>query len=125
MLVNFSPELVAVVVGTFLSVLFGWFPGLRVKFAALESAVKSGIMLLALVVTSVTIYLLAFFGVITTSEPVTIVRLLTVLVVAVIQNQTTFNIVPEAKDVIAIKQMIKAQKLSAVSNVKPDTQAEQ
>ncbi len=99
MLIEFSPELLAGVVGAAISWLFGWFPGLRTWFAALKSEVKSGIMLGFLTLTSIVIYVLVLKGVLLVSEPLSIWRLLSILYVASTMNQITYSLTPVAKDV--------------------------
>lgn len=99
MLIEFTPELIAALVGAALSWLFGWFPGLRTWYAALKTEIKSAIMLALLAVTSVSIYLLVFYGILQTSEPLTWWRLLSVFFAASVVNQTIYNITPEASDV--------------------------
>lgn len=104
MFIEFTPELIAGLVGVALSWLFGWFPGLRTWYAALQSAIKSAIMLGLLAIASVTVYLLIFYGVLQTSEPITIWRLVSVFFIATTINQVTYSLTPQAKDVIEIKE---------------------
>lgn len=103
MLIVYSPELLAGIVGAAISWLFGWFPGLRTWFAALKSEVKSGIMLGLLVVASAVVYVLVLKGVLLVSEPLTPWRFLSVLFVASTMNQVTYSLVPIAKDVQTAK----------------------
>ena len=102
-MIEFTPELIASIVGIALSWLFGWFPGLRTWYAALKPAVKSGIMLSMLAGASTTIYLLAHYGVIQLTEPITLWRLVTVFFAASLLNQTAYTLTPEADDVREIK----------------------
>ncbi len=104
MFIEFTPELIAGLVGVALSWLFGWFPGLRTWYAALQSAIKSAVMLGLLAIASVTVYLLIFYGVLQTSEPITIWRLVSVFFIATTINQVTYSLTPQAKDVIEIKE---------------------
>lgn len=103
MFIEFTPELVAGIVGVILSWLFGWFPGLNTWYAALKSEVKSGIMLGLLALVSVGVYLLAFYGVLQTAEPITVWNLLTVFFTATILNQVAYSITPQNKEVLQIK----------------------
>lgn len=103
MLVEFTPAVIAGFVGVVLSWLFGWFPGLRTWYAALKSEVKSAIMLGLLALTSVGIYLLAYYGIIVTEEPITIWQLVSVFFIATTVNQATYIITPQATDVREIK----------------------
>ena len=100
---EFTPELIAGIVGIALSWLFSWFPVLRDKFAALKEEMKSIIMLILLAVASVAVYLLARYGVITTPEPITVWRLITVFFMATTLNQVAYKITPQAKSVKDIK----------------------
>lgn len=105
MLIEFTPELIAAIVGAALSWLFGWFPGLRTWYAALKTEIKSAIMLALLAVTSVSIYLLVFYGILQTSEPLTWWLLLSVFFSASVVNQTIYSITPEASDVKETKKL--------------------
>ncbi len=105
MSIDFTPELVAGIVGIALSWLFGWFPGLRTWYAALKTEAKSGIMLGMLAAVSVAIYILAFYGVLETTQPLTWWKLLTVFFSASMLNQTTYTLTPQAKDVKEVKEI--------------------
>ncbi len=104
MIIEFTPELIAGVVGAAISWIFAWFPGLRTWFAALRSEIKSAIMLALLAIATVTVYLLTFYGVLETETPITIWRLLSVFFFASTINQVTYSLTPQAKDVIEIKE---------------------
>ena len=99
MLIEFTPELVAIVAGAILSWLFGWFPGLRTWYAAIKTEIKSVIMLLLLAVISVSIYFLVQFGILVTPEPIPWWRILTVFYFASTMNQTVYKLTPQAADV--------------------------
>ena len=124
MLVEYTPEFIAGAVGIGLSWLFAWFPGLRVWYAGLKPAVKSGIMLGLLALFSVGIYVLAFYGIITTTEPVTVVRLILVFFIATTINQTTYKVTPEARDVIEIKNIKTAVQVSTADPKLVDNEVE-
>lgn len=96
---EFTPELIAGIVGTVLTWIFSWFPGLRDKYAALRDYIKSLIMLALLAIASVAIYLLARYGIIATTEPITIWKLITVFFIATTLNQVMYKITPQAKSV--------------------------
>lgn len=115
-MVDFTPELVAGLVGMFISWIFGWFPGLNVWYAALKPAVKSGVMLGMLAVASVTVYLLVFYGVLETTEPITLWRLLSVFFFATTINQATYNITPLNKEVKEIKTERVLEEIVAVAS---------
>jgi len=129
MIISFTPEVIAGICGLALSWFWAWFPGARTWYAALKPALKSGIMLGLLALFSVGIYLLAFYGVIATTEPVTVMRLVIVFFISTTINQTTYRVTPEAKDVIAIKNVRTAALVSiapkaAVSEVVKEIKSE-
>ena len=115
---EFTPELIAGIVGTALSWLFSWFPILREKFAALKEEVKSLIMLALLAVASIAVYLLALYGVIDTGEPITIWKLITVFFAATTLNQVIFTITPQAKSVKNIKNEKMLSKINEIKKTK-------
>ena len=96
---EFTPQVVAGIVGLVLTLLFAYFPVLRVKYAGLASEVKSGIMLGLLALTALVVTLLAQAGVIVTTEPVTWATFFQVLFAAIVTNQPTYTLLPEAGDV--------------------------
>jgi hypothetical protein len=98
--VNFTPELVSMIIGFILSTLFAYIPKLNVWFAGLVSKTKSLIMLLLLVLVSTVIYLLAYYGVIVTVQPVNIFTLLQVIFLTIMANQGTYLILPESAAVV-------------------------
>jgi len=97
--ISFTPEVISGIVGVALTLIFAYFPKLRVEYGALSSEAKSGIMLGLLALSSVTIFLLAHFGVLHTAEPVTWQTLVNVLFVAIATNQPAYKLLPQAKDV--------------------------
>jgi len=103
--VSFTPEMVTGLIAVILSVVFAYVPKLRVWFAGLESRIKSYIMLGLLIVVSVTVYLLADYGIILTYQPVTIFTLFQVILTAIATNQGTYMILPQTADVIEARDM--------------------
>ena len=103
--VIFSREMISGLIAVILSVVFAYVPKLRVWFAGLESRTKSYIMLGLLVVTSVTVYLLADYGIILTYQPVTIFTLFQVILTAIATNQGTYMILPQTTDVAEARDM--------------------
>jgi len=101
--INFTPEIIAGIVGVLLTLIFAYFPKLRVAYGGLQSEIKSLIMLGLLAATAVVITLLAQGGVITTSEPVTWMLFGKVLFAALIANQPVYTILPKLADVTAAK----------------------
>lgn len=99
MFIEYTPELIAGIVGIGISWLFGWFPGLRTWYAALKTEMKSVIMLSSLALSSVIVFLLVYYDVLQTAEPLTWWRLLTVFFTASTLNQANYTIMPEPKDV--------------------------
>jgi divalent metal cation (Fe/Co/Zn/Cd) transporter len=103
MKIEFTPEVISGIVGVILTLVFAYFPKLRVWYGGLASEIKSLIMLGLLAASSLTIFLLAWNGVIQTSEPVTLTTLLQVLFFAIAANQPVYRILPEAGDVVEAK----------------------
>lgn len=101
--IDFTPELIAGVVGVALSWLYGWFPGLRTWFAALKPEIKSAIMLGSLALTSLVIYLLTVYGAIQVDTPITVWKLLSVFFVASTINQAAYSLTPLNREVKDIK----------------------
>ena len=101
--INFTPEVLAMIVGVLLTLIFAYFPKLRVLYGGLQSETKSLIMLGLLLITALVITLLAYTKVITTSEPVTWWLFARVMFAALVANQPTYNILPQAADVTQAK----------------------
>jgi hypothetical protein len=102
-MINFTPEVIAGFAALLLTLVFAYFPVLRVKFASLTSEVKSGIMLGVFALVSVVTFLLAFYGVIPSSQPLTWFDLVKVFVTTIIISQPAYTILPKAYDVKATK----------------------
>jgi hypothetical protein len=103
--VSFTPETLAGIIGVVFTLLFAYFPKLRTWYAGLTSEVKSGIMLGLLAISALVIFLLANAGVITTNEPVTWELFVKVLFLAIMTNQPTYQLLPQAADVKFAKQL--------------------
>ena len=101
--IEFTPTMISGVIAVLLSVAFAYIPKLRIWFAGLVSQTKSYIMLGLLIFTSVIIYLLAYYGILVTSEPVTVVTLIQVILTTIATNQGTYLILPEARDVVTAR----------------------
>lgn len=97
--ISFTPELLTLVVGTFISVLFNYFPALNVWYAALKTGVKSLIMIVMLAIATIVIYVLALKGVIVVTEPINVFLAIKIFFLAVYANQTTYIISPQTKAV--------------------------
>jgi hypothetical protein len=97
----FTPEVLAGITGLLLTLLFAYFPKLRVWYGGLQSEVKSYIMIGLLFITAVGITLLAQSGLIQTAEPVTWLFAAKVFFAALIVNQPTYMLLPKAVDVKA------------------------
>ena len=102
--ISYTPDLITMVVGALLSMLFNYFPALNVWYAALKAEVKSGIMIGLLAVASVVIYLLSLYGIIEVAEPVTWVLVLRTFVLALVANQSAYIISPQTVAVKEAKQ---------------------
>ena len=100
----YSPDLISMVVGAVISLLFNYFPGLNTWFSALRTEVKSSIMIGLLAVASVAIYLLSLYGIIEISQPVDWVLVLRTFILAVVANQSAYVIAPQTSAVKAAKQ---------------------
>ena len=101
--VEFTPEVIAAIVGLFLTLVFAYFPKLRVLYGGLQSEIKSLIMLVLLLITAVVIMVLSKYGIIATNEPVTWVLFAKVMFAALIANQPAYTLLPKAADVTAAK----------------------
>jgi hypothetical protein len=97
--ISFTPEVIAALVGFILTLVFSYFPGLRVWFAGLASEVKSWIMLGLLLLASVSITLLSQYGIIPTTEPVTWLMFAKVALAVIVANQPTYQLIPKTNDV--------------------------
>jgi hypothetical protein len=102
--IPYTPDLISMVVGAVISLLFNYFPALNVWYAALKTEVKSGIMIGLLAVASVAIYLLSLYGIIEISQPVDWVLVLRTFILAVVANQSAYVIAPQTSAVKAAKQ---------------------
>jgi hypothetical protein len=100
---QFTPELLAGVVAVFLTLIFAYFPKLRVSYGALESEVKSGIMLGLYVVATAVIYLLGLYGYIPVEVPANWFDAVRIFFTLVMVGQPTYTIIPLAGDVKAAK----------------------
>lgn len=99
--ISYTPDLITMVVGAVLSLLFNYFPVLNVWYAALKTEVKSGIMIGLLAVASVVIYLLSLYGIIEVEGPITWIMVLRTFVLAMVANQSAYIISPQT---VAVKE---------------------
>ena len=102
--ITLTPELLALVAGSVLSLLFSYIPGLRTAFAALCGETKRLIMAGLLLIVTIVIFLLVHFGVISTGEPLNIWGYIYLLVQALIANQGTYTLSPPPNDVIKARE---------------------
>lgn len=100
---KFTPELLAGVVSVFLTLIFAYFPKLRVTYGALESEVKSGIMIGLYVVATAVIYLLGLYGYIPVEVPVNWFDAVRIFFALVMVGQPAYTLLPMAGDVKAAK----------------------
>ena len=102
--ISYTPDLITMVVGAILSLLFNYFPVLNTWYAALKSEVKSAIMIGLLAATSDSIYLLSLYGVIEVSGPITWTLVLRTFFLALVANQSTYVVAPQTNAVREAKQ---------------------
>lgn len=102
--ITYTPDLITMVVGAAISLLFNYFPVLNVWYAALKTEVKSGIMIGLLAIASVAIYLLSLYGIIEVEGTVTWLMVLRTFVLAVVSNQSAYIISPQTAAVKEAKQ---------------------
>ena len=102
--ISYTPDLITMVVGAVLSLLFNYFPTLNVWYAALKTEAKSGIMIGLLAVASVVIYLLSLYGIIEVEGPITWIMVLRTFVLAMVANQSAYIISPQTVAVKEAKQ---------------------
>lgn len=93
-----TPDLIVMIAGVFLSLLFSYIPKLNTAFAALSSEAKRLIMLGLLVLTTAGIYAGSCAGIFSsgiTCDQNGLLGLLWMLILSVIANQSTYNITPK------------------------------
>jgi hypothetical protein len=103
--IMFTPEFVAGIASIILTLVFAYFPKLRVWFAGLASEMKSLIMLGLFALISGITFALAFNGIIPTDEPLTWVKLVQVFIMTLVASQPAYLILPQAKDVKEAKML--------------------
>ena len=96
-MIEFTPELLVGIVGTVLSLVFSYFPAIHKWYEVLTTEAKSGIMLGLLVIVSLVVVALVYYGVFPVSEPITWQLWLRVLFAAIVMNQATYLISPQKK----------------------------
>lgn len=97
-----TPEVLSMIAGIFLSLLFSYVPGLNTKFAAWPGELKRATMLGLLLLTSVVIFSLGCSGILNaglTCDKQGIIQLLWSFILAVIANQSVFSISPQTQAV--------------------------
>lgn len=97
-----TAELIVTLAGAFVALLFGYFPVLRERFAALTGEAKSGIMIGLMVLTGFAVWGAGCIGWLDTGIACTtasIPDLLKLILMAVIANQATNRIAPELPSV--------------------------
>lgn len=102
--VSYTPELIVLVLGSVVSLLFKYFPALNTWYAAKRTEVKSGIMIGLMLFLSGVIMILAHFQVIATDMPITIWRVVITIYLVTTSNQFTYLIFPEPKPVKLAKE---------------------
>lgn len=105
---QFTSESLALIVGTVVSLVFSYFPGLNTWYAAKEEPVKKLIMIGLMVVVSGAIFglgcanILNMDGFICAKDSV--LQFVSILIASVIANQGTYKISPQLDKVKAAKQ---------------------
>lgn len=102
--ITLTPELLALVAGSVLSLLFSYIPGLRTKFAALCGETKRLIMAGLLMIVTIGIFALVHFGALTPSEPLSIWGYIYLFIQALIANQGTYTLSPPPIDVVKARE---------------------
>jgi hypothetical protein len=96
-----TSEVIAGAAGILLSLIFMYVPGLRTKYAALATELKSAIMLASLVLVSGFIMLSSCMGwwVFTTCDQGGVMKLIETFVIALVANQSIYTLAPDPTDV--------------------------
>lgn len=103
---EFNAELIALVAGAVVSLIFSYFPVLRVKFAGLTQEAKSGIMLGLNVLIVVALCLLDAFDIFDfglTFDKAGIANIVLTFFAAMIANQSAYVLSPQTGDVMEEK----------------------
>lgn len=98
-----TPEVLAAIGGTVISLLFSYIPGLRTKWAALKAEVQRSIMLGIMILLSGGIYFLGCKGIVDLGIACAqsgILQLVTILIFAATGNQVTYGLSPQAPTVV-------------------------
>jgi hypothetical protein len=102
--VELTAEFLAAVAGVVLSLAFSYIPGVRTAFAGLMPEVKRLVMLGLLAVVTIILTLLTCNGIVDTGvacDQNGIIRIVWTFILAMIANQTTYQISPQPPDVQA------------------------
>ena len=101
-----TPELLGAIAGIVLSLLFSYIPGLSTKFASLKPEIKRLIMAGLIVVSSGIVFAAGCAGWIETNivcDRGGAIQLLSIVISALIANQSTYAISPQTEAVKAAK----------------------
>lgn len=102
--ITFTPEMIINVIAVIASLVASYFPAVSIWFAGLRSEVKSGIMLIGMVIVTGTIVLLVNMGLIpSTAGPITLVEAVYAFIQALIFNAGTYIVSPQTSKVKQIK----------------------
>lgn len=102
--ITFTPEMIINVIAVIASLVASYFPVVSLWFAGLRSEVKSGIMLIGMVIVTGTIVLLVNMGLIpSTAGPITLVQAVYAFIQALIFNAGTYIVSPQTSKVKQIK----------------------
>ena len=102
---NVNSTLIVSIAAVLLSLVFSYIPGLRVAYGKLSTEAKRLIMLGLLVLVCAAVFALQCWSIITTNLTCNkqgVIDLVQLFIVALVSNQGTYLITPQAKDVKAL-----------------------
>jgi hypothetical protein len=94
---NFAPAVIAALVGTILTLLFAYFPILRVKFASLMVETQALIKLGVMVVVAGIMFGLSYTSIF--PPPLDLPQLVSVIIALILSNQPVAAMLPQLPDV--------------------------
>jgi TRAP-type C4-dicarboxylate transport system permease small subunit len=102
--ITFNTELILVVVASLTSLIFSYFPPLADWYAALQSHIKSFIMIALMAVITLAIFLLVNLGYVPSAQPISWQLAVFYFIQAIITNATTYVVSPQTNRVRALKE---------------------
>lgn len=101
--IDFTPEMIINVIAVIASLLASYFPALSTWYAGLRSEVKSGIMIGAMAIVTVSVFLLARYGLIPSANPISWQHAVYAFFQALIFNAGTYIVSPQTSRVKELK----------------------